>query len=140
VLSGEVIGACTEHHKTKDYIEFLKTVDKKCEAGKALHIIVDNYSTHKTKEVKAYIESVPGRFQIHFIPTHSSWLNMVERWFAEITNKRIRRESGGSGKELVKAIQEYIKTWNKDSKPFKWTKSADEIIGSIKKAKAVYSN
>jgi transposase len=67
VLSGEVIGTCTEHHKAEDYIEFLKTVDKKCEAGKTLHIIVDNYSTHKTKEVKAYIERVPGRFRMHFI-------------------------------------------------------------------------
>jgi transposase len=140
VLSGEVIGACKEHHKAEDYIEFLKTVDKKCETGKVLHIIADNYSTHKTKEVKAYIESVPGRFQMHFTPTHSSWLNMAERWFAETTNKRIRRESWGSDKELVKAIQEYIKSWNKDGKPFKWTNSADEIIGSVKKAKTAYSN
>jgi transposase len=74
--------------------------------------------------VKAYFASVPGRFEAHFIPTHASWLNMVERWFAEITNKRIRRESWGSVKELVKAIKEYIKSWNKESKPFTWTKSA----------------
>jgi transposase len=140
VLSGEVIGECKEHHKAADYIEFLKTVDKRCEAGKVLHIIADNYSTHKTKEVKEYIEGVPGRFELHFIPTHSSWLNLVERWFAEITNKRIRRESWNSVKELVKAIKEYIKSWNKESKPFTWTKSADVIIGSITKAKAAYSN
>jgi transposase len=100
-----------------------------------LHIIADNDSTHKTKEVKEYFESVPGRFEAHFIPTHSVWLNMVDRWFGEITNKRIRRESWGSAKELIKAIKEYIKSWNKEGKPFKWTKSADEIMGGIKKQK-----
>jgi transposase len=138
VLTGEVIGKCKEHHKSEDYIEFLKIVDKRCEAGKTLHIIADNYSTYKTKKVKEYLESVPGRFQTHFIPTHSSWLNLVERWFAEITNKRIRRESWGSVKELVKAIGDYIKNWNRDGKPFKWTKSADVIIHRIHKTKTAY--
>jgi transposase len=95
VLTGEVIGECKDRHKAEDYIAFLKIVDKKCEAGKVLHIIADNYSTHKAKEVKEYIESVPGRFEAHFIPTHSSWVNMVERWFGEITNKRIRGRVGG---------------------------------------------
>jgi transposase len=95
VLTGEVTGECRDRHKAEDYIAFLKTVDRKCGAGKVLHSIADNYPTHKTKEVKEYFESVPGRFEAHFIPTHSSWLNMVERWFGEITNKRIRREVGG---------------------------------------------
>jgi ribosomal protein L32 len=81
VLTGEAAGECRDRHRTGDYIEFLKTVDKKCGEGKVLHIIADNYSTHKTKEVKVYFESVPGRFEAHFIPTHSSRLNMVERWF-----------------------------------------------------------
>jgi transposase len=76
-----------EKSKAEDYIAFLKAVDKKCGAGKVLHIIADNYPTHKTKKAKEYFESVPGRFEAHFIPTHSSWLNMVERWFGEITNK-----------------------------------------------------
>jgi transposase/DNA-binding XRE family transcriptional regulator len=74
-LTGEVIGVCKEHHKAEDYLEFLKTSNKECEEGKVLHSIADNYSTHKTKEVKAYFESVPGRFRMHFIPTHSSWWN-----------------------------------------------------------------
>jgi transposase len=78
VLTGEVIGECKDHHKAEDYIAFLKKVDKNCEAGKVLHIIADNYSTHKTKEVKEYLASIPGRFVTHFIPTHSSWLNVVE--------------------------------------------------------------
>jgi transposase len=140
VLTGEVIGSCKEHHKSKEYIEFLKEVDKKYEDGKELHIIADNYSTHKSKEVNEYLKKVPERFKIHFIPTHSSWLNMVERWFAEITNKRIRRESWKSVKELVAAIKEYIEYWNKNCKPFKWTKSATDIIDSINKAKTAYSN
>jgi transposase len=140
VLTGEAIGECKGHHRTGDYIEFLKTVDKKCEAGKVLFIIADNYFTHKTKEVQEYFESVPGRFEAHFIPTHSSWLNMVERWIAEITNKRIQLESWNNVKELVKAIKEYITSWNKESKSFTWTKSAGEIMGGIKKAKAAYSN
>jgi transposase len=95
VLTGEVIGECKDRHKTEDYIAFLKTVDEKCEAGKVLHIIANNYSMHKVKEVKAYIERVPGRFEAHSIPTHSTWLNMVERWFGEITNKRKRGRDGG---------------------------------------------
>jgi transposase len=140
VLTGEAAGECKDRHRTEDYIEFLKTVDKKCGAGKVLHIIADNYSTHKTKEVKEYIESVPGRFEAHFIPGHSSWLNMAARWFGETTNKRMRRESWNSVKELVNAIKEYIESWNKESKPFRWTKSAGEIMGGIKKAKAAYSN
>jgi transposase len=86
----------------------LKKPDRNCEKGKTLHIIVDNYSTHKTKEVKAYIESVEGRFVTHFIPAHSSWLNMIERWFAEITNKGIRRESWESVTQMKKAIKGFI--------------------------------
>ncbi|GHU12341.1 hypothetical protein FACS1894161_0350 [Spirochaetia bacterium] len=93
MLTGNVIGECEDHHTAKEYIPFLKKVDKSCEKGKVLHIIADNYSTHKTKEVKEYLALVEGRFVTHFIPTHSSWLNMIERWFAEITNKRIRRGS-----------------------------------------------
>jgi transposase len=85
VLTGNVTGECKSTHKAEDYIEFLKTVNKSCEKRKVLHIIADNYSTHKTKDVKAYLESIPGRFVTHFIPTHSSWLNLIERWFASET-------------------------------------------------------
>jgi transposase len=136
VLSGNVIGECMNTHTSKDYIPFLKKVDRSCPEGKVLHIIADNLSTHKTKEVAAYFSTVPGRFVTHFIPTHSSWLNLVERWFAEITNKRIRRESWDSVSQLVKAIKDYIKTWNKSGRVFKWTKEPEEIIAKIAKAKA----
>jgi transposase len=136
VLTGNVIGECKATHKAEDYIEFLKRVDKGSEKGKVLHIIADNYSTHKTKEVKEYIASVPGRFVTHFIPTHSSWLNVVERWFAEITNKRIRRGSWESVGQLIRAIKEYIKRWNSSGRGFTWTKGPEEILAKIKKAKA----
>lgn len=131
VLSGKVIGDCKEQHKAADYISFLKMVNRKSPKGKTLHIIADNYSAHKTKEVREYLESMNGRFVEHFIPTHSSWLNLVERWFGEITNKRIRRDSWTSVDELEKAISDFIKTWNASGRRFKWVKSADKIMDSI---------
>ncbi|MDR2392713.1 MAG: transposase [Treponema sp.] len=109
-------------------MSFLKKVGAACQKDKALHIIADNRSAHKAKEVSAYLETVPGRFEIPYIPTRSSCLNPVERWFVEITNKRIRRESGESVSQLTRAIKEHIKTWNKSGRKFVWTKRADEIL------------
>jgi transposase len=137
VLSGNVIGNCNATHSSEDYIQFLKKVDKSCDRKKVLHIITDNLSAHKTKAVQEYFDSRPGRFVQHFIPTHSSWLNLVERWFAEITNKQIRRGSYKSVSELKKAIKEYIKAWNKSGRSFTWTKKPDEILEKIKKAKSL---
>jgi transposase len=134
VLSGNVIGDCNPTHKSEDYIRFLKKVDRCCAKGKVLHIVVDNLTVHKTKAVYEYLESVPNRFVIHFIPTHSSWLNLVERWFAEITNKRIRRGNFESVPQLVQAIKDFIKNWNKSKRFFKWTKHHDEIINKVKNA------
>jgi len=135
-LTGNVIGECRDRHTSDDYISFLKKLDKECPKRKVLHIVTDNLSAHKTKAVYEFINSKPKRFVMHFIPTHSSWLNLVERWFAEITNKRIRRGSFESVKELTKAIKEYIKTWNKSGRSFVWTKTSDEILAKIKKAKS----
>jgi transposase len=135
-LSGNVIGECSERHTSEDFIRFLNKLDKVCDKDKVLHIVMDNLSTHKTKAVMEYLATCPKRFVIHFIPTHSSWLNLVERWFAEITNKRIRRGSFESVPELIKAIKDFIKTWNKSGKSFTWTKRPDEIIGKINKAKS----
>jgi len=136
VLTGNVIGECVVSHKAEDYIRFLKKVDKACSKGKVLHIVVDNLSAHKTKAVYDYFESVGGRFAVHYIPTHSSWLNLVERWFAEITNKQIRRGSYESVTELIKAIKEYIKCWNKSGRSFTWTKKPDEILAKIQRAQS----
>jgi transposase len=136
VASGEVIGKCKQSHKGEDYAEFLKVLDKRAPKKKVLHIIADNYSAHKAPEVKQYLAGKSGRFVEHFIPTYSSWLNMIERWFAEITNKRIRRESWKSIQELEKAITDYIISWNKTGRCFCWTKSFDDIKTSIEKVKA----
>jgi transposase len=118
VLSGKVIGECRDQHKANDYIAFLKKIDKSCPKGKTLHIIADNYSAHKTKEVREYLATKNGRFVEHFIPTHSSWLNMVERWFGEITSKRIRRESWDGVAQLEMAISDYIIHWNESGMKF----------------------
>ena len=135
VLSGNVIGECKERHTAEDFIKFLKKVDKASDKKKVLHIVADNLSAHKTKDVYEYIKSFKiQRFVLHFTPTHSSWLNLVERWFAEITNKQIRRGSYESVEELTKAIKEYIKNWNKSGRSFTWTKKPDEIIAKIQKA------
>jgi transposase len=136
VLNGRVIGECNPTHKAEDYIRFLKKVDKACASDKVLHIVTDNVSSHKTKAVIEYLESKPGRFVQHFIPAYSSWLNLVERWFAEITNKRIRRGSFDSVYELTRAIKDYIVHWNKSKRTFVWTKKPVEIINKIKKAQS----
>ena len=137
VLAGNVIGECRDRHTSEDYISFLKKVDRACAKGKVLHIVADNLSAHKTKSVRGYLESRPNRFVQHFIPTHSSWLNLVERWFAEITNKRIRRGSFESVEQLTKAIKDYIKTWNGSGRSFTWTKTPGEILAKINKAKSL---
>jgi transposase len=134
VASGRVIGDCKKRHTADDYVDFLKLLDRKTAKGKVLHIIADNVSSHKAPAVKKYLASKPDRFVEHFIPTYSSWLNLIERWFAEITNKRIRRESWESLKELETAIIDYITGWNKSGRKFVWTKKADEIQQSIDKA------
>jgi len=137
VLSGNVIGECKERHTAEDFIKFLRKVDKVSDKKKVLHIVMDNLSAHKTNEVNEYTRSFKKeRFVLHFIPTHSSWLNLVERWFAEITNKQIRRGSFESVEELTKAIKDYIKNWNKSGRSFTWTKKPDEILAKIEKAKS----
>jgi transposase len=134
-VSGAVIGKCKRSHKAVDYVEFLKTLDKSTPKGKVLHIIADNYAAHKAPVVKMYLAENKTRFVEHYIPTHSSWLNLIERWFAEITNKRIRRESWSSLKELENAIYKYIASWNKTGQKFVWTKTYDDIKKSVDNAK-----
>ena len=136
VASGKVIGKCRKSHKTEDYVEFLKILDRKAPKKKVLHIIADNYSSHKAPAVKEYLKGKEKRFVEHFIPTYSSWLNMIERWFAELTNKRIRRESWGSLKDLEEAITDYIISWNESRRRFCWTKTFEEITNSIEKVKS----
>ena len=138
-------GSCEEHHTRKEFLKFLKKLNKETDRTKVLHVIVlhviiDNYATHKTKEVLEYVENSEGRIVLHFIPTHSSWLNLVERWFAELTSKRIRRESWASVQELEKGIMNFIRNWNETGKKYVWIKSAAQIRTSINEAKKRYAN
>jgi transposase len=135
VLDGTVIGSCFDRHRHEEFLRFLRQVDQGTPEGMDLHLIVDNYSTHKHPKVRQWIER-HKRFHLHFIPTSSSWLNLVERWFGEITRKRIRRGAFKSVKELIEAIQNYVKVNNQNPKPFVWTKRVDEILEKVNRCKA----
>src|SRR6266516_25169 len=134
VLDGKVIGACMPRHRHREFLRFLRHIDRDTPEGMDLHLIVDNYATHKTPAVKRWLKAHP-RFHLHFTPTSASWLNMVERFFAEITRKRIRRGVFTSVAELKGAIMEYLKNHNADPKPFIWTKSAGDILEKVARAK-----
>jgi transposase len=136
LLKGEVIGTCMKRHRHQEWIKFLRLLDTQTPPDVDLHCIVDNYATHKHPKVKAWLQKHP-RLHMHFIPTSSSWLNLVERWFREITQKRIRRASFHSVPELVDAIMDYIKNHNQDPKPFIWTAKAEDIMVKIRRAKTV---
>jgi transposase len=134
MLDGKVIGACMPRHRHREFLRFLKLIDQQTPADLDLHLIVDNYATHKTPAVKRWLKAHP-RFHLHFTPTSASWLNMVERFFAEITRNRIRRGVFKSVTELQNAIMEYLENHNADPKPFVWTKSAGEILEKVTRAK-----
>src|SRR4030081_2913295 len=134
VLDGEVIGECMPRHRAGEFIRFLNAVEREVPAGKTVHAILDNYATHKHPAVKRWLKAHP-RFHLHFTPTSASWLNMVERFFAEITRKRIRRGAFKSVAELKSAIMEYLENHNADPKPFIWTKSAGQILEKVARAK-----
>jgi len=136
ILKGKIIGSCMERHRHQEFIAFLDRIDQVVATDVAIHCIVDNYSTHKHAEVQAWLKAHP-RFHFHFIPTSSSWLNLVERWFGEITRKRIRRGVFRSVAELVAAIDDYIRYNNQHPKPFIWTKTADEIIAKVNACKSI---
>ena len=134
LLEGKIIGTCMKRHRHQEWIRFLKLIDAQTPSELDLHLIVDNYSTHKHPKVRAWLKKHP-RFQIHFIPTSSSWLNLIERWFREITQKRIRRGVFRSVPELVAAIMNYIEGHNQDPKPFVWTAKAQDIVEKISQAR-----
>ena len=125
--TGEVIGQCKQRHCHTEFLAFLKTIEKQVEPELDIHVIVDNYSTHKHQTVRKWIERNP-RVQLHFIPTSSSWLNLVERFFALLTEKAIRRGIFTSVHELEETIRSFIDSHNDNPKPFKWTKSAAKTL------------
>lgn len=132
VATGEVIGECHRRHRAKEFIAFLNKVEKEVPARLDVHVVLDNYATHKTPAVKRWLAKHP-RFNFHFTPTGSSWLNQVERWFSLITGRMLRRSVHRSEKELIAAIESYLKAHNQRPKPFSWVKSADEILASIER-------
>lgn len=136
MLEGRVIGACYPRHRNGEFRKFLTTLDRATPPDLDLHLIVDNYGTHKHPKVRRWLAKHP-RFHLHFTPTSSSWLNCVERWFGELTSKRIRRGVFKSVPHLVAAIEEYIAVHNADPKPFVWTATADAILAKVGRCKAI---
>jgi transposase/transposase-like protein len=130
VKTGKVIGQCHRRHRAKEFRQFLQTVEANVPAELEVHLILDNYGTHKTPAIRRWLASHP-RFHPHFTPTSASWLNLVERWFALLTEKRIRRGTFLSTRALEIAIQEFLDIHNQQPKPFVWTKTADEILESL---------
>jgi transposase len=136
VLDGTVIGHCQPRHRHQEFLRFLDRLEASVAPRYKVHVILDNYGTHKHPAVKSWFAAHP-RYHAHFTPTGSSWLNQIERWFAEITVKRIRRGTFLSVKELVRAIEGYIRENNQSPKPFVWTATANSILKKLKKYKDI---
>jgi len=130
VATGKIISTTKPKHRTKEFLNFLRQIEREV-PDLDIHIILDNYATHKTEAVEDWLAKRP-RWKLHFTPTHSSWLNQVERFFAKITNERIRRGVFQSVADLEKAIKDYIADHNKNPRSFRWTASADLILGKVK--------
>lgn len=135
IADGTVIGSCMPRHRHQEWLKFLKTIDRETPADLDLHLIVDNYATHKHQKVNAWLAKHP-RFHIHFIPTSSSWLNLVESFFAQLTEKRLRRGVFTSVAELEAAVLAFIGRNNSEPKPFRWAAKADKILEKVGRARA----
>lgn len=132
VATGEVIGELHRRHRSDEFLQFLRTIEANVPSELDVHLVMDNYGTHKTPKVRSWFARHP-HFHVHFTPTSASWLNQVERWFATLTQKQIRRGTHRSTRQLEEAIRQYLATYNADPRPFNWTKSADEILASIER-------
>ena len=130
LATGSVIGELHRRHRSQEFLAFLRTIDTNVPPQLAVHLVMDNYGTHKTPSVKGWLARHP-RFHVHFTPTSSSWLNLVERWFALLSERQIKRGTHRSTLELERAIRQYLDNYNKDPKAFVWTKSADAILHSV---------
>ena len=137
VLEGTVIGDCLGRHRHQEFLKFLRRIDRETPTELDLHLILDNYSPHTHQRVKAWAARHP-RFHLHFTPTSCSWLNLVERWFAELTTKRIRRGDFCSVAELIAAIRDYLAHTNQQPTPFIWTASVESILAKVNRCKAIY--
>ena len=136
VLEGKVIGQCYARHRHQEFLKFLRKLDGEFPKTVPLHLIMDNYGTHNHPKVQQWLKKHP-RFSLHFIPTSSSWLNLVERWFRELTDKRVRRGVFYSVDDLKEAIEDFIEAWNEDPRPFVWTASVESILEKMGKCRKV---
>lgn len=132
IATGAVIGKCYKRHRAKEFLDFLKQLDARMPEGQDVHLVMDNYATHKTPKIKAWLARRP-HWHVHFTPTSASWINQVERWFAELTRKQLQRGVHRSTAELENDIVAFIDAHNKNPKPYKWVKSADEILAAVKR-------
>src|SRR5215212_8609668 len=135
LTTGTVLGKLHRRHRAIEFKKFLQLIDREVPTGLAVHLVLDNSSTHKTPAIKRWLAAHP-RFRLHFTPTSSSWLNLVERWFAELTQKKLKRGVHRTVQALERDIRSWLETWNEDPKPYVWTKTADQILESI----ATYCN
>lgn len=132
IATGAVIGKCYKRHRATEFLDFLKELDRRMPEGRDVHVVMDNYATHKTPRIKAWLARRP-HWHVHFTPTSASWLNQVERWFAELTRKQIQRGVHRSVADLEADIAAFIDAHNENPKPYKWVKSADEILTAVKR-------
>ena len=130
LLEGKVIGQCYQRHRHQEFLRFLRRLDQEFPANLGLHLVIDNYGTHRHPEVAAWLKQHP-RFVLHFVPTSCSWLNLIERWFRELTTKRIRRDSFPSVPDLKAAIEEFLEAWNAKPKPFVWRATVESILAKL---------
>jgi len=134
VLTGSVIGSCMDQHRHEEFLKFLRTIDREVPKTLAVHMILDNYATHKHPAVKAWMAAHP-RFHLHFTPTSSSWLNLVERWFRELTDKALRRGVFHSVPDLIASIEKYLDVHNESPRPFVWTATAESILAKVRRGR-----
>ena len=134
VLKGKVIGDCHKRHRHQEFLKFLRRIDREFPGNTPLHLVIDNYGTHRHPKVQSWLQRHP-RFVLHFIPTSSSWLNQVERWFGELTEKAVRRGTFVSVAELEKAIAAFLDSWNEAPRPFVWTATVEKIMEKVNRAR-----
>jgi len=139
LLSGRVIGQCLPRHRNGEFLTFLRTIDREVPKGLGIHLILDNYGTHGHENVQKWLSRHP-RFHLHWTPTSSSWLNLVERWFAELTNKAVRRGVFRSVPQLIEAIDAFLAAWNNEPKPFIWTATAADILAKVRRGRVALNS
>ena len=137
IATGEVITDCRQRHTSADVLAFFKQVDRSVPRGLSVHVVLDNLSAHMGPEVESWLaHKKQARWHLHFVPTSSSWLNLVERWFADLTERRLRRGVFTSVGALVEALTAWATSWNEDPEPFVWHKAAEEIIEKVRRGRA----